>query len=490
VPENDDSDYIKPAFCVFPTTTVVPAQCEARAVYSCQFVSGPTTDVSLDGCSVDFTNGNYHTTVVFSTEDGSLTFETDDFLTFPVGVYTFSITITIGTVTETVTNTVTLHPGCENADLTIVGQPAMTFYHTLGTPMQEIFTYNINSLVHSTSSTNCGVPVIEFMNADGTAYSSTIFLEDRSTSDYSLAINYLDDLELLGEYSLVFKFYYSQQPSNRVTSSAFTVHIINPCVPPVGCIDIDGCGILPPVLAGPEIEIHIEYTITQSVLVYEIPAWDCGSPFCAGQITYSTPDVLCCAGCLCCEGPECDSTGTAIVIVDTSITIQIESCEDICGTDPAGTTYVFVVEGCLGDNCTPVECEIVIYNPCLDPDYFTVDPVTLPQIEYTLLQSGSYNHNDFTVLATSEVMSVCGGLTYEISAGELDIYISYNAELHVIEINCNNFDLVEVGTIEYTINVYLTAYPGCACTACCGSSTGTIVIVNPCLSATLSHGEI
>jgi hypothetical protein len=93
-------------------------------------------------------------------------------------------------------------------------------------------------------------------------------------------------------------------------------------------------------------------------------------PECDPQIIYHTDDVICCHWCDC--GPGGDSTGTVVVIINNTITIDIDTCGDICGTDANGETYVIIVTGCLGVVCEPVECEIVIYNPCLDPDYLTI----------------------------------------------------------------------------------------------------------------------
>lgn len=144
---------------------------------------------------------------------------------------------------------------------------------------------------------------------------------------------------------------------------------MNPCIPPPDCHLIFGCGIVHPPVHPPIIDIHIDVIVTVSVTT-TLPPWTCDLPECDPQIIYHTDDVICCHWCDC--GPGGDSTGTVVVIINNTITIDIDTCGDICGTDANGETYVIIVTGCLGVVCEPVECEIVIYNPCLDPDYLTI----------------------------------------------------------------------------------------------------------------------
>lgn len=119
IPINADSDYITPAIFTFPTTTVVPVICLDIAVYSCTYVSGPYQG-QLDLCGLDFSNGNFQTTITFNVLTGQLIFNTDDHETFPHGEYTYTITITIGYVVRTTTVIIILHPGCGDSTLTVV----------------------------------------------------------------------------------------------------------------------------------------------------------------------------------------------------------------------------------------------------------------------------------------------------------------------------------------------------------------------------------
>lgn len=212
-----------------------------------------------------------------------------------------------------------------------------------------------------------------------------------------------------------------------VYSNIFVVIVVNPCIPPPDCIGIPGCGIVQPPVNPPTVDIHIDYTITQSVLVYNIPPWTCDLPECDPQITYDTDDVICCHTCDCSDTGT--STGVVVVIINNTIQIDIDTCGEICGNDENGETYIIILHGCLGTTCTDVEVDITIYNPCLDPDYLQIQPVALPSIVYTLAQSSQWNHNSFIINAIPAVLNICGDLTYTIDAGDFNVYIDYDVSL-------------------------------------------------------------
>jgi hypothetical protein len=83
---------------------------------------------------------------------------------------------------------------------------------------------------------------------------------------------------------------------------------------------------------------------------------------------------------------DCDDPTQIIpvVIVNNQITINIEQCGNYCGNDPNGNVFIIVIEGCLGDICEPVECPIIIYNPCLDIDFYHITPIVIPDFECEL----------------------------------------------------------------------------------------------------------
>jgi hypothetical protein len=194
------------------------------------------------------------------------------------------------------------------------------------------------------------------------------------------------------------------------------------------------------------------------------------------------------------ECVDCSINGNTdiVVIVDNTITINIDSCVEFCGTDPEGETYTIIIDGCLGTVCEPVECEIVILNPCLDPELYSIQPVELEEQHYTLFQQHTWTQQSFIVTGDASVIEMCGGLTYVIDGGDLNVYINYDESTQIITIYSENMDLTITGTFTYTVNVFLPGFEdSCGqCTACCGSSSGTIVIENPCSGATLTTGEV
>lgn len=335
----------------------------------------------------------------------------------------------------------------------------------VGSTVTTIFTYDINTIVQSTSSITCGVPVIEWSYSNGNEL-DVIFIDNRSiTGSFSLAVVGSIDITWVGEYDIYFSFYYSQQPSVFVHSVIFTVIIINPCIPPPLCWQIPGCGVYPPTLTPPTIDIDINVTISVSTSI-TIPSWDCGSPLCQNQIIIDCFD--------CNIGGQTD----VVVIIENTITINIENCGTICTQNPGGTTVIIVIQGCLGTVCVPIDVPVVIYNPCLDPNYFTIQPVALPEIQYVLYQTGvSVSHQPFPVNATPDLINICGSLVYTITC-DLDVYITYDVTTHVIIIYCEDMDLIATGTFEYTITVSLSIY-----TSVTVSSGGTIIILDPCEEA-------
>lgn len=177
VPTQKDSDYTVAAIWDFPAVIVSPSDC--NKVFSCQYTGGPYTG-GLNLCSLsNHMNGQLSTTITFSTTTGQLIFDTDDYQTFPSGVYTYLITITMGDRSDTVTAKITLHPGCGNADLTIMQEPTMEYYYFMigeQTTSMNIFTFDINTVVVSSSDTNCGTGVIEFIHLDGSALGSIFII--------------------------------------------------------------------------------------------------------------------------------------------------------------------------------------------------------------------------------------------------------------------------------------------------------------------------
>jgi hypothetical protein len=330
-----------------------------------------------------------------------------------------------------------------------------------------IFTYNLNTLVSSSNpELNCGVYIIDFMYANGNAL-DTIFIDNRSfVGSFSLQVFTGNEL-LAGEYSLVFRVTFAAHPSVVVVSQVFVVVVVNPCVPPPLCITIIGCGIPPPTVTPPAINISIDVTVSVEVN-YDIPSWGCSNPGCTTQITPVCIDCNIGGG-----------GGAVVVIVNNVINININSCVDICVDDPNGSVHVIVIQGCLGTSCIDIDVDVIIYNPCLDPDQYQILPVPMTDINYVLFETGVFTHAPFQVIGTQAIIDICGALIYTIDC-DLNVYIDYNPTTHIIIIYCDDMTTLQQGSYDFTITVNISIYVSVTV-----SSGGTIVIVDPCLSAVL-----
>jgi len=124
----------------------------------------------MDSAPVEYTLGNdlcssytetlagYTTTVSFNTATGQHVFNSDDRDNYPLGQYVFTITITIGDKTESVTYTMNLIFPCGNALLQVGSNPFANgpFTYVLTTSPETAITYNQNFLVSSSTTANCG----------------------------------------------------------------------------------------------------------------------------------------------------------------------------------------------------------------------------------------------------------------------------------------------------------------------------------------------
>jgi hypothetical protein len=347
-----DFNFNGPSIWNPPPCTVNPPVCYDYIIYTCVYVNGPYSGTLLDTCDYNFNDGIVITIVSFDFGTGIFVFETNDHGTFPAGTYVFLVTITIGDQVVEIPFTMYIISHCEVPSLTLNISIETSFYYTIGDPTMTIFTYDLSTIVTSSLTVNCGSPVIVIQDANGFAISG-IFVHVGS----SLTV-YVDDVNFAGTYSMYFVFFYDGMPSVSISSNIFIVTVINICIPPPGCITIIGCGIPDPIVIPPT-TITIDVTVTIDVSI-DLPSWNCGTPGCDTQI------IPVCPGCD-------DQFGVGvIVIVDTTINIHLDTCVGICGSDPNGTVIVIVIEGCLGDICEPVDCDVVIYNPCLDPDYFVI----------------------------------------------------------------------------------------------------------------------
>lgn len=70
-------------------------------------------------------------------------------------------------------------------------------------------------------------------------------------------------------------------------------------------------------------------------------------------------------------------------------------------------------------------------------------------------------------------------MTYELDAGSLSNYVTYDSQTHQIVFNCDEMDLLAETTYTYTLTVYMTQFPDCE--SCRTQVSGVIHLVDPCL---------
>jgi hypothetical protein len=171
---------------------------------------------------------------------------------------------------------------CETPELSVLEQPPTSVYYHVGDAQMTIFTYDLYTVVSSSLMVNCGVPMMEFTTSVGFEIEVIFSFETCFENECMLTV-YTEDLTLAGEYELQFVYYYSGMPSVYVTSEVFVVTVVNVCIPPPGCIDIVGCGVPPPTVYVPQVEIVVDYTITTEIVV-DLPSWGCGTPGCSEEV--------------------------------------------------------------------------------------------------------------------------------------------------------------------------------------------------------------
>ena len=126
--------------------------------------ASPATDL----CSV---------TGVFDPSTGDFTFETTDMVAYPPGDYIFEITGTSATKSDVATWTLTLVDPCPDTVLTFPSpNPLSDSEYILREPQLDI-AWNQADLYSFTSDVDCGPQTVTFLNADGTALDTILFVD-------------------------------------------------------------------------------------------------------------------------------------------------------------------------------------------------------------------------------------------------------------------------------------------------------------------------
>jgi hypothetical protein len=241
---NVSFDFTGPAVWTPPPCTVTPPSCYPEIVYTCVYISGPYTGY-LDLCNF---------IGYFDVSTGTYVFNTNDEAMFPPGIYSFVMNISIGVTVVPCPFTITIIGHCDENTITIVNQPSLQHTYNLYDAAHTIFTFDINTLVHYTATSPCGELTVTWMTVDGFYLPNIFNIEVSITGIWTITVE-TDNVSMTGEYQIVFTVHYSGMPSVVVTSSVITVWVINPCIPPVDCINIPGCVVIPPVVQPPSINV-------------------------------------------------------------------------------------------------------------------------------------------------------------------------------------------------------------------------------------------
>lgn len=207
---NEVSNYDGTVFFDTPVLTADPNVCTPQAAFTCSYdnINGPYTG-ALDLCNFSMTNGQYSSAASFSPTSGQLTFNSNDKDTFPPGVYEFTVTATIYGQTQQTIFTLTLNDACETAVLSIGTNPFEgSFEYVLNNGFYTI-TYDVDFLVTSSTSVNCGAPVLTFLTETNQAIDTEIFFENRSVAGaWTWRIGFSDDASKAGNYRLKWRYHY------------------------------------------------------------------------------------------------------------------------------------------------------------------------------------------------------------------------------------------------------------------------------------------
>jgi hypothetical protein len=179
--------------------------------------------------------------------------------------------------------------------------------------------------------------------------------------------------------------------------------------------------------------------------------------------------------------------GQAIRVEDTNIVVDYPKFLDLAGTAAEGSPYPVNVVAELGDKKIVTATELIVKNPCIDPELFSIVVTTdVPNFTYTLYNTTKteWYHDAFPVQASDSVKALCGGksvggksgIKYSVEAGALTEFITYDATEHTFSIYLEDRSLLAEPTIEYTLKAELADQPAFTPV----TSTGTITLVDPC----------
>lgn len=226
-PEPVDNAYYDSA--VFTSAMAAnPPICEQLLQHECVYASGPY-EGGLNLC--DFildTLEEYVSTGSFDPDTGTLDIILADKDTFPEGEYVFEITSEQSDTVYDSPYVLKISDPCPGMTASIDNDPfaGKTYTYDLFNPAVEV-TFNSNDIGSHDAEAFCGKPSVQFLTEAGSPVMEDFFIADYEGDKFALMTS---DWALAGEYKLMFKFFFAQQPKTYVLSEVFTVQINNICL--------------------------------------------------------------------------------------------------------------------------------------------------------------------------------------------------------------------------------------------------------------------
>jgi hypothetical protein len=352
--------------------------------------------------------------------------------------------------------------GCGRPDLAVNSQPDATFtdYLLYQAPV-TVFSYNLNSIVTATPETTCSEePVVEFINADGTAIDSELFsivTVDAAAKDYQFVVQ-TDSLEHIGLHRMQFKFYFEKEPSNFVYSDVFTVEVFNPCVP--GTHGSAQTVVMP----------AMDYTIdpsepssqTTALGVSVEPVADC-----IAQVEFSWPTDFAIADAL-------EFNGDSITANPSDVMALMQNVASI---DEPFTYFAEIG----GETVESAESTMHLVNPCFT-DKVTVQAVPLGPQELHAYEVLEFDFQPFDFMYENDLMmTLCGEFVYTVENGILDS-VTTTEDMTVIIDPTAHEDITQMlngAPYTYTVTGFYKDHESSPTAT--ASVSETIYLYNPCV---------
>lgn len=327
----------------------------------------------------------------------------------------------------------------------------------------HVIAFDIEEIRAHHTKIDCGTPVMTFTTITGDELDADLFTYDEIASEF--IINKTEDSDKIGDYDIIFNYFYAQDPTVSVESDVFTVVVVDLCMPPAGYEK--------PVLTPPEIE-PIELTIgSDEKITYSLPPWTVAPVYCEELIEVSaTYDV---------DLPPELAAGFEFDGLDFTFALpEVDNLPELAGFNLDGLFFPFEIQAELGDLLETFDFGFNMKNPCVDERFYKVIVADeAADFTYTLYSETDnvWTHTPFKIEAMPRIEQMCGTLVYSVDLGDLlKDAITYNIELSQLTIYSDDRQLLEASPIPYSIKVELEMYPGFGT----GIEEGLITIVDPC----------